>query len=140
MNKLEVGEKRPLSTGYIVDVGAKKAESDIINEQTKQFIASGGKITILGDFGVQSMQQPGYGAVALPNYSPANDHKRAKRNFLAAARSCFARGEVGMPIYFFKNDAGNHFRNDKSRGPIDSKLVKKFKSIEQVVAFKLPKT
>ena len=44
MNKIEVGDKRPLSAGLVVDRDAKQAESDLIEEQTVTFIANKGKV------------------------------------------------------------------------------------------------
>jgi hypothetical protein len=133
----EVGEKRKLS--YPLDRSIKKAESDLIEEQTASFLACGGKVTEIEGYGVQSTCQHGYGNVVIVKPAPIDDEKKAKRNFTVAARSCFARGLEDAAIYVFKNDNGFHFRNNKERAPKDSELVKKFKSMKQVLAFKLPK-
>ena len=58
MNKLEVGEKRPLSTGYIVDRAAKKSQSEEIAEQTAEFIAKKGKVQEVA-FGVMKPSTKG---------------------------------------------------------------------------------
>ena len=140
MNKLEVGEKRPLSTGYIVDRAAKKSQSEEIAEHTKLFLSSGGKVTEIEGMGVQSTCQHGYGNVVIVKPAPIDDEKKAKRNFTVAARSCFARGLEDAAIFVFKNANGFHFRNNKERAPKDSEFVKKFKTILQVQKYKLPKT
>ena len=46
MKKIEVGDKRPLSHGYTVDRDAKKAESDLIEEQTAEFLANKGTTSL----------------------------------------------------------------------------------------------
>ncbi len=58
MKKREVGEKRALSPGYTVDREAKKAESDLIEEQTAEFIANKGKVEKV-EFGVMKPSTKG---------------------------------------------------------------------------------
>ena len=64
MNKLEVGEKRPLSTGYIVDRAAKKSQSEEIAEQTAEFIAKKGKVEEV-EFGVMKKDNKGVTALRI---------------------------------------------------------------------------
>ena len=44
MKKVEVGDKRVLSHGYVVDHGAQKAKHALIRSKTDAFLAKGGSI------------------------------------------------------------------------------------------------
>ena len=64
MKKVEVGDKRPLSNGYTVDRDAKKAESDLIEEQTAEFLANKGKVQEV-EFGVMNTENKGTTALRI---------------------------------------------------------------------------
>ena len=66
MNKIEVGDKRPLSAGLVVDRDAKQAESDLIESQTAEFIANKGKVEKV-EFGVMKKDNKGVTALRI-NY------------------------------------------------------------------------
>jgi len=44
MKKVEVGDKRVLSHGYVVDHNAQKAKHELIRSKTDVFLAKGGSI------------------------------------------------------------------------------------------------
>ena len=66
MKKVEVGEKRPLSHGYMVDHGAKKAEQDLIQDKTDEFLAEGGNIEQIAD-GVMAALTKGPQPIRISN-------------------------------------------------------------------------
>ena len=66
MKKIEVGDKRPLSHGYTVDRDAKKAESDLIEEQTAEFLANKGEVQKV-KFGVMKTDNKGTTALRIKN-------------------------------------------------------------------------
>ena len=74
MKKTELGDKRPLSHGYIVNRISKKAEQDEIQKQTDDFIASGGKIKSIAS---NVMKLGVKGSVAL-RINPNCDDERFK--------------------------------------------------------------
>ena len=64
MKKVEVGDKRPLSHGYTVDRDAKKAESDLIEEKTAEFLANKGEVQEV-EFGVMNTENKGTTALRI---------------------------------------------------------------------------
>ena len=74
MKKREVGEKRALSPGYTVDREAKKAESDLIEEQTAEFIAKKGKVQEV-EFGVMKADTKGITALRINHEQVADGFK-----------------------------------------------------------------
>ena len=76
MKKLEIGDKRPLSHGYTVDHEAKKAESDLIEAQTAEFIANKGSIEQVA-FGTMKADTKGTTALRI-NHEKVAEHFKTK--------------------------------------------------------------
>ena len=66
MKKVEVGEKRPLSNGYMVNRGAKKAEQDLIQDKTDEFLVNGGKVEHV-EFGTMKTDTKGPQPIRIGN-------------------------------------------------------------------------
>ena len=60
----EPGEKRKLSPGYTVDRDAKKAESDLIQSKTAEFIANNGEVQQI-EPGVMNTPTKGHTALRI---------------------------------------------------------------------------
>jgi len=50
MNKEDIGAKRPLSQGNVIDLKAKTEESAEIERHTQEFLKAGGKVKKMAKF------------------------------------------------------------------------------------------